>query len=374
MPDPVKPSRLLVRLDAEIAAAPTQLLADCKRAERAGYLARLGKFEECNNEINIIRQDYFGRETSIITIWLNLIEGISALSKSFDLCARDKIVRSHALSLACNNRLMRSLSAAWMAHVEYLKNDFDSMAAFAAESLNYSSGDEHASRARVFLVLALANQFAGRLEVSNMLYKDAHMHASADGDDAMISALMHNKTWLQAQELRFCEWQIGGPADERAHTLMAADSIKNFDELLGLKNLETSVPMLKAMVLSAQGKYAHALDLYDKYLLEVFDGELSRWDLELLVDQVWCAININRSDSRVEKIFGINLLSDEINKRAPDQRFLIFSRVYQIQKFFDGGCNYADAYELATKALLDHKSFQDRLCHILSKYNFIHAN
>ena len=37
MPDNVKPSRMLLRLEAEIAAAPTSLEADCKRAERAAY-------------------------------------------------------------------------------------------------------------------------------------------------------------------------------------------------------------------------------------------------------------------------------------------------------------------------------------------------
>jgi hypothetical protein len=46
MPDRLNPSRLELRLDAEIAAAPTTLEADCKRAELAAYLTRPGRFDE----------------------------------------------------------------------------------------------------------------------------------------------------------------------------------------------------------------------------------------------------------------------------------------------------------------------------------------
>ena len=46
MSDRIDPPRLLVRLEAEIAAATSQLEADCKRAERAAYLARLARLEE----------------------------------------------------------------------------------------------------------------------------------------------------------------------------------------------------------------------------------------------------------------------------------------------------------------------------------------
>jgi hypothetical protein len=42
----MKPSRLLQRLEAEIASARSPLEADWKQAERVAYLARVGRVEE----------------------------------------------------------------------------------------------------------------------------------------------------------------------------------------------------------------------------------------------------------------------------------------------------------------------------------------
>jgi hypothetical protein len=56
MPDSVKPSRLLLRLEGEITAAPTAVETDCKRAERAACPTRLGRFDEARAELDAIRQ------------------------------------------------------------------------------------------------------------------------------------------------------------------------------------------------------------------------------------------------------------------------------------------------------------------------------
>ena len=56
MPDGVKRSKMEKWLGEQIARAPTAQAADCKRAELAAYLARLGRFDESRELIEPLRQ------------------------------------------------------------------------------------------------------------------------------------------------------------------------------------------------------------------------------------------------------------------------------------------------------------------------------
>ena len=73
MVDGVKGSKLLVRLESEIVAARSSVEADCKRAERAAYLSRLGRVAEAGRELNAIRVKYESCPNAQISSWLHLL-------------------------------------------------------------------------------------------------------------------------------------------------------------------------------------------------------------------------------------------------------------------------------------------------------------
>jgi len=91
MPDPVKPSRLELRLQSEIAAAPNDIEADCKRAELAAYRARLGRLDEARAELGGLRCKYFGRELAASSAWINFAESDGCALEYDGYCSEGKV-------------------------------------------------------------------------------------------------------------------------------------------------------------------------------------------------------------------------------------------------------------------------------------------
>ena len=88
-------------------------------------------------------------------------------------------------------------------------------------------------------------------------YEASRRHAIAEGDESHLSALMHNLAWLRASQVR-----AGGRCSTRrrddkalAHALMGAESIGHYDAGIGTASLGSLVPMLRAQVLTAQGRW-----------------------------------------------------------------------------------------------------------------------
>ena len=123
MSDDLKPSRLLLRLEAEIAGARTQLDADCKRAERAVYLARVGRFDQARAEVAGLQEAYARSPNARISSWLHLVVGLVEHFRDMNPKARDSILRAFALSSSANLVEMQALSAAWLAQMDYLRGD-----------------------------------------------------------------------------------------------------------------------------------------------------------------------------------------------------------------------------------------------------------
>jgi ATP/maltotriose-dependent transcriptional regulator MalT len=239
VPDRVSSSRLELRLAGEIAGAPTALEADCKHAELAAYRTRLGRVEEAKSTLGALHRRYDSSPHVAISAWLNLVEGLVAHFGDMDPSARDKVMRSHALSTAAGLTPMRALSAAWLAHLDYLHVDVMSMTRHVAEALQLSDGNHHGARSRAHLVVAQAHHLAGYLDRALPWYSRAREHALADGDDATVSALMHNMAWLRAHALRQRAFLAMGPGDVTMHALMGAESTGNFDFLIGSESLHS---------------------------------------------------------------------------------------------------------------------------------------
>ena len=291
----MKPSRLLLRLEAGIANARTMLEADCLRAERAGYLVRLGRFEEVSAELALLRTRYDDRPNVKISVWLNLVEGLTIHSREMGLAARDKVLRAHALSGAAGLLQMRALSAGWLAHMDFLLADIVSMTRHAEEALTLADKSHDSTRARAGLVVAQGYHQGGRLDLALPWYFSARQHAISDGDDAMVSALMHNMAWLRASNLR--QEQVLGTrtTGENDFALLSAQSTAHFDLLVGATNLQGHIPILQAKLLVSSGQPLEALALFDKHLQTVLREGLVRLQADLIADRAWCRVQLGQT-------------------------------------------------------------------------------
>jgi tetratricopeptide (TPR) repeat protein len=328
MNPPQPPSRLLARLDAAIAAERVPLRADILRAERATYLARQGRTDEARKELEALHQRHDGRPDFEMSAWLSIVESLMSYFSDMSPTALDKMRRAQALSKAAGLAQLQALSAAWLAQMDYLRLDLQSMARNLVVSLELAEPTNHAARSRASLVVALAYHTAERLDLALPWYGRARDHATTLGDDATISALMHNMAWIRAVNMRNASFTGSSDRGEGEHALMAAESTWTFDYLVGVKSLDSYVPLLHAQILAIQGKASMALEIYEKHLKVGVEQGLARLYGAMLADQAWCRMQLGQVEgARQDAEAAERLLEAEGNfdDRAPG-----FSRLAQV--------------------------------------------
>ena len=367
MPDRVRLSRMLARLDQEVATAASRVEADCKRAERAAYAARLGLSAQAKAELDALRQAYAPRPNAKVSAWLNLLEGLIGHFGDMSPQARGRILRSHALSSAADIPDVRALSAAWLAHMDYLHLSVPSMAHHAAEALRISTGQQHSVRSRVGLVLAQAYHFSGHLGLALPWYSRARDHAVAEGDDATLSALMHNMAWLRAQRLRASDCGLATePTRSEEHALLAADSVANFDSLIGSKSLPALVPVLRAQILTVRREYGDALAIFESEMASALREGMGRLHADLLADQAWCRVQLGQRSAALDDAKRAELSIDPDGQF--DDRALAYGRLAQTFAALEQPHNAKRNSELAMEAWAAHVSIQKQITDELDRF------
>ena len=284
------PSRLLRQLDARIAGARDQHAFDCICAERACYLARQGNFAEARVVIGMLRTRHASRPDAEITIWLNLAEGLVSYFSELGLGAHDKVLRAHALSVATGLVRLNALTAAWLAQMDFSRLDATSVALHVSESLSLSSSDHHSARCRASLVVAQALHLAGRWDLAAPWYTRARVHATEEGDELSVSALMHNMVSMRLDHFRQVILTGRGEANAAAYAMVGIESSANFDQLIGTSTLEAIRPLMRARFLSLQERTAEALKIYESSITNGISASLVRLESDVLSDLAWCRL------------------------------------------------------------------------------------
>jgi len=312
--------RHLLSIDSEIARAPDRLSVDCLRAKRAAYLVRQGHVAEASSLLDDLKVRYSASPTAAISSWLNFVEGLRFLFQGRNADAMDKMLRAHALASAASLVPMRALSAGWLANLKFGVLDIEGVADRILEALQHSTATDHQALSRVCLVAAVSLHFANRYDLAKPWYASAQFHAVEEGDEATISALMHNKACMGVATLR--QAVLGGVTRAGPlvpDALLQADSTINYDSLAGVQSVNTWAPVLKAQALSLRGMFAESLDIYEKNLEAGKSQGLSRVLCYMYADVAWCQAQLGKArESRSNVDLAISNISSEclIDDRA----------------------------------------------------------
>ena len=289
-------SRLLTQLASRIAAARDPVEAACLRAQRGNYLARQGKHDEAQAIVDAIRAEFGDRPNAEVTAWISLVEALIHFYSQPGPKALDRLKRAHALSRAMNHPVLVPLCAAWLAHIEFNANRMEPMLQHAVEALRLAQPDHHAALARVSLVIADAFHYAGRFDLAKPWYSAVRQHALAEGDDAMISAMLHNVAAFRANEVRLAD-AFGAPVPaEIRRALMETESTENYDIGIGTLSMALLIPLMKAQLLASDGRYGEALAIFDDVLERDSPENLDRRKACFYADRAWCQIRLNRAE------------------------------------------------------------------------------
>jgi tetratricopeptide (TPR) repeat protein len=362
MTNPLPPSRLLARLDADIAAERHPLRADILRAERAAYLARQGQTDEARKELAALHQRHDGRPDFEMSAWLSLAESLVSYLSDMGPVAPDKMRRARALSQAVGLTKLHALSSAWLAQMDYNRFEIDLMVQHVGESLKLAANDYHSARSRASLVVGQALHLSGHMDLAAPWYKRARDHAVADGDEATTSAIMHNMSWLRMHTRRQ-EKLTGTPAGMAgSHALLGVDSTVQYDHLQGISSLESLKPILRAHVLTLEGRADQALALFEEYASAQPEG-MSRLQCTMLSDRAWCLVEIGRIDDA--RVAAIEAESSFQQETQIDDRAATHSRLAQVFAA-TGDIESAERHKLlAANAWDEFVQLQSKICGLL---------
>lgn len=285
-------SRLLSALETRIARTRDPLQNDCLRAERTTLLARQGRLDEARAELARIRARHAAKPDAVLTAWVCLGEGMVAFFASLTLSARDKFLRAHALSTASGSRAVRCISAGWLAHIGYLEQDFQSMARYVDIVLVEESLNDGSAMERACLVVGQAYHWADRFDLAQPWYERSRAHANSIGDETLLSALLHNMTWLHVAQERRRSLLAQFDKQRGSRILFGAEATESFDALVGTASLKSLVPILHAHVLSLLGRHGEALALFDKHLGQALSEGLSRLECSVFAELAWCQASV----------------------------------------------------------------------------------
>jgi tetratricopeptide (TPR) repeat protein len=295
-------SRLLAQLAARISATRDPVEAACLRAQRGVYLARQGKYSEAQSIVDAIRAEFGARPNAEVTAWISLVEAVSHFYSQPGPKALDRLRRAHALSRAIDHPLLVPLCAAWLAHVEFNANRMEPMLQYAVEALRLARPEHHAALARVSLVIADAFHYAGRFDLAKPWYAAVREHALADGDDAMISAMLHNVAAFRANEVRLADaFGIPIPIEAR-RALMETESTRNYDIGIGTLSMALLIPLMKAQLLATDGRFSEALEIFNDVLERDSPENLERRKACFLADRAWCHFQLNHVELAIADV------------------------------------------------------------------------
>ncbi|MDM4766728.1 hypothetical protein [Pelomonas sp. SE-A7] len=157
-------SRLIRRLDQQIAQAANPVQGGCLMAQRAIALTRHGQTSEARDQLTTLHQLAFQTPHPSIGAWLHLAEGLMSYFTDFSGAGRERIQRALAIARSAGLREVEALSHAWLSHLAYARHDLPALIEHARLAQALAGPDQHAARSRLAMVLALAHHHSGQSE------------------------------------------------------------------------------------------------------------------------------------------------------------------------------------------------------------------
>ena len=368
-PKPAPRSRLLATLEAAIKAAANPIEAQCLRAERAALLARQGHLERAMGVIDELNSQLTWQpHNNLVRGWVALAEGLHGYYSVIGIGGHEQLELAYKLahdSGPAGTRL-RATTAAWLANLAFGDEDAARLVALMREALDSAAPEHRGARARATLVAGFAYHFGGQSARAQPWYEASRRHAIADGDEAHLSALMHNQAWMRAAQARMA-LLFGAEGDAQAVTqaLMGAESIGHYDAGIGTASLGSLVPMLRAQVLTAQGRWAEALDLFAANFDSALNEGLKRIAACLLADRAWCEWHQGHAD-KARALAGAaeQALAEPIDT---DDRALALARLAQVREALGESGVAAQHREESQRLYAQHRDQQQRTVALLDE-------
>lgn len=346
-------SRLLATLNAQAGSTRDPVIWARAVCRAASHFARHGRTEDALISIGVVRAQFKTELHHEVASWLMLAEGVLHYFKAQTRQSYDRIRRAYGLAVALRTESALPSCAAWMAHIEFYDSKYDEMAKHLEEALTLAAPDDHQARARASLVLAMSYHLADEYQLARPWYERARLHAAAEGDEATLSAMLHDVAAYRASNVRLVD-TFGGDIEKEAHRAsMETSSSVNFDFAIGHQGLDFLTLMLQGLIFTINRKFIDALRVFN---LIRYESVPEKMRPSINVDRAWCLVNTDRRDQAWE--LAEAALNDMEIIVEDDEIAYAYSRLSQVAAEcgrFDESVNFRGHAE---RALERHRAFQ----------------
>lgn len=351
-------SRLIERLDAEIASATGPLQREYLKAERAGALARLGLLADARFALSGLRTQNQRHKDGLLAAWIHLVDGQIDHFDTIAPQAREKFSRALEQAEAVGHAPMQALASAWLATCAFNASDMPALARHAASALSLAEPQHHAALARVGLVLADTYRCCDDDANSQTWYLRARAHASADGDSSMISVMLHNISTMRSSQIALADAFGRADLELARKALLEAESTANYDWGMGVASLSAMVPVIRAQLLVVLGRFDDAARLFDDHLERSSNEGQAHREARMLADRAWCHVKLGHvsqalADARAAEA-GVS------GQKDPDDRAATYARLARIHRHGGRDTVAEQLQAQANTAFAEHEALQQR--------------
>ena len=315
-------SPLVQRLSECVQQAQDPVAKACYMAELGCYWARTGEFDKAEELRSELRQGFGDGRSVRVSILIMCLEALLAYFRELSPSARDRMARAALLSTAAQDPGLIALTSAWMAHIDFNLNRFDSMALAIKSCLSKMTVKDGSVECRISLVLGDAFLFSGLISPSNMWYQRARAAAAKIGDQAAIGALTYNRAALHVAAARLKH--ITDPLASSDITLVQVEvqSAINYQAIAQLRSLDHLLQSAHVGVMVLLSQWAEALPVIAKVLESSEIPESAAQRILLQTDLALSLASLGDSSRAVKLITALQ--TSVIDTFSPDDRALIW--------------------------------------------------
>lgn len=322
----------------------------------ASHYARQGSGDDAITAIAAVRAEFQDGLESEVACWLMLAEGILNFFQMNNKMAYDRTQRAYALSKALNIRDAIPSCAAWMAHLEFNANQYERMVIHLNEALLNARNDDHQAGARAALVLADAYHFAGSFDEARPWYARCRLHATAEGDNATLSAMLHNVAAFRTSNVRLADAFNAFDPAESHRAWLEAQSAYAYDSAVGSTGLQLLLPLLRGQIFTVERRYQDAIALLSSIDLKSLHSRL----IPLVhADIAWCLAGESRLDEAWSAVDSAKSLASSMQEN--DDYAYVCARLSLTAKI----CGYIEESnswkERSLQAITEHRKTQTSL-------------
>lgn len=353
--------RLLDDLDSQARNAQDRVSWARAVCKIAVHRARQGQVDEAHALILRVRETFGVELHHEIAPWVMLAEGVIHYFRLDMIMSWERLRRAYALAVGLKMESARSACAAWMAMSTFNISRFDDMTNFLREVLDGADVNDHHARGRAGLVLADAYHSADRYDLARRWYDYTRNQAAAEGDQALISAMLFNVATIRTANVRIASAFGISREQETLRARMEVDSSRTYDAAVGANSCEGATPLMRGQLMVVEGKYSDALNIFsgiDESLLRRSEVPL------LLADRALCYAS-TAQESLAQQLLS-RCREQIVNLTHPDDLAFTFGRLAQTAQIL-GLCAESAKYKaLAAEKLTDHLKYQADMLNNLS--------